>query len=81
MSGIENSIADNLSVYPNPTTGIVTINAHEGQMKVLNIQGKVVAEITLNTSNSVNISSEPAELCILNVMIDGSVYYYKVVKK
>ncbi|MDD3688068.1 MAG: choice-of-anchor J domain-containing protein [Bacteroidales bacterium] len=59
-SGIESNIVSNVSVYPNPTTGIVSVsNVENATIEVINLMGQVVATVNSNTEiNSIDLSNE-----------------------
>jgi len=49
--GINNNVASNITMYPNPSNGIVTIaNAEGASIEVLNVMGQVIASFNANSS-------------------------------
>jgi hypothetical protein len=59
-SNVGNNVASNVSVYPNPTTGIVSVtNVENATIEVINLMGQVVATVDSNTEiNSIDLSNE-----------------------
>ena len=59
-NNVENNVASNVSVYPNPTTGIVSVtNVENATIEVINLMGQVVATVDSNTEiNSIDLSNE-----------------------
>jgi hypothetical protein len=60
LSSVENNVASNVSVYPNPTTGIVSVtNVENATIEVINLMGQVVATVDSNTEiNSIDLSNQ-----------------------
>jgi len=59
-SDVEDDIASQVSIYPNPTDGIININIPESRatVKISNVIGKEVKVLKLNsTENSIDLSS------------------------
>jgi hypothetical protein len=68
-----------LTLYPNPTTGILTIEGAEGTVMVYDIYGRLV--LTVNTNN-LDISQVAAGIYYLRVVDhQGRVYSQKVIKQ
>ncbi len=80
---IENAMLENeVSIYPIPTTGEISIDASENveKVEVYNNIGRLVA--TFNNQREINISDMPAGLYMLRVTLQGdAVVMKKVVKK
>lgn len=80
---IENAMLENeVSIYPTPTTGEISIDASENveKVEVYNNIGRLVA--TFNNQREINISDMPAGLYMLRVTLQGdAVVMKKVVKK
>ncbi len=55
----ENSLANDFNIYPNPTTGVFTIEAKEiiglAEVKVMTLDGKLIYTTTLSSDNRLNI--------------------------
>jgi hypothetical protein len=58
--GLDNEIATTVSVYPNPSSEVVTIesNMTEGSIQIMDLTGKVIANEMINgVSTSFNTSA------------------------
>jgi len=78
------TVLKNLNVYPNPTTGIVNINAKDviSQITVSNLLGQRVLSITNNAATAeVNIASLPAGTYALQAVTAKGTATVKVVKQ
>src|SRR5690606_9826821 len=66
----------NLSIYPNPSSGLFTVeyNYNEPvQMEVFTIQGKLILKNELTEkSNIINLSEQPAGMYFINVSFGNS---------
>jgi len=73
---------NNLSIYPNPSNDIVTIDLNENfNFKIFDLHSK---EVTLQTNidkNSIDISSLNTGIYIVKIFTDKGVYTQKVIKK
>lgn len=77
----ENIIAD-VNVYPNPTSGLVTIDAKNQNIEivdVLDLTGKTVMHIETKL-NTIDITSLPAGTYVLNITTEQGKLSQKVVK-
>jgi len=78
--GISNVDNNNITVYPNPTNGKVTINADDvKRIDVYNINGQLVKSVSEN--NIVDISTLPSGFYTLRVAAIKSSFVCKVIKK
>jgi hypothetical protein len=78
-SGIEvNESSAGVSIYPNPSAGIFTIESNENYViKVLDISGKIIA----NYNNVTNIEIETSGIYLLEFSNSDSSFTRKVVVK
>lgn len=78
VTGVEDAIVDKVeyTVYPNPASDIVYINA-QGNITVYNLAGSIVKQAT---GNSVNVSDLPAGMYLLNITNEGQSHSMKFVK-
>ena len=76
--GLAEQPPNKLTLYPNPTTGILTIEGVEGIVSVYDIYGRLV--LTSNT-NTLDISNAATGIYFVRVLDEqGNVYSQKVVK-
>ena len=77
--------AANLNVYPNPTTGIVTIsgsfNAGDGVCNVYDMMGNLVTSksVNLNTETTLNFSNLTPGMYMLEISDNSNVYRSKII--
>jgi PKD repeat protein len=81
--GIENTNGSNqnlfLSIFPNPTTGIITIKAEEvDSVEVINLQGK---QIYIGKETEIDLSSQPKGIYIIKVTTDKQTVTRKLIKQ
>jgi len=72
-------LTDQLDIYPNPTTGILTIEGVAGTTEVYNIYGELVATTLAST---LDISNAAAGIYFVRVIDDQrKVYVVKILKE
>ena len=80
---INDNLLSQLSLYPNPSSDVITINTPSGveikSTTLYNLLGKVVLENTNN--NEVNLSELPSGVYILNITTDNGSITKKVIRK
>lgn len=78
--GTNNTAAGKLSLFPNPTTGIINVNVAEGvtlnKVEVVNSIGEVVASQNGNTS--INISNQSQGIYLVRLYTNNGVVIQKV---
>jgi hypothetical protein len=81
----ELSIKDKLSIYPNPTNGLLNIESELGEeleLKIFNIQGQLVQEeVLLNANNQIQLQGEKGLYFISITNQKGERANFKVVKQ
>ena len=89
----EYSFVDNLEdikirVFPNPTTSTVSINIenvevlHNGVIQIYNVTGTQLRTQTISALNtSIDLSSYPAGIYLVNITINGKETKWKIVKE
>ena len=74
----------NITIYPNPTTGVVNVNigeAFNGEANILlfDIQGRILLEQKMNTAQTtLNIEGFNKGMYVLNVSVQGKTYVNKL---
>jgi len=77
--GLTDNFRQVISIYPNPTTGVVTITGAEGISRIYDIYGRLV--LTSN-SNTLDISEAATGIYFVRVLDEqGKVYVAKVLKE
>lgn len=72
------------NIYPNPSTDIfhIEIPFESGQIQVMDIHGKLLFELALNTSQTtVNLGQHPAGVYFIKITHDNKVINEKLIKK
>jgi len=79
----EASALNGISVFPNPTSGVVTVIASNGnnRAEVLDITGRVVLSQDLNSNNQIDLSTFASGVYHLRVSGNGAVSMTKIVKQ
>ena len=78
--GLEDHLSQNIKIYPNPTTDIVSINGLDNilKIKVFDLKGQLVKEVE---SDVVNLKETQKGTYIVNFYTDSNVYSHKILKK
>jgi subtilisin-like proprotein convertase family protein len=83
--GIEESANFVSSVYPNPTTGMITVQLHTAvtSMTVTDVTGRIVRQFAEQAANSVSIdlNKEAKGVYFLNVYVNERVQTLRIVKE
>jgi len=90
--GISNIGFVNISIYPNPTYGNVTVNLSElnsetgFEVEVINTTGKTIKRLSINKLDydkefSVDLSNKPQGVYLLKVKTDKDFFIKKIVKR
>ena len=75
----ESTFFKELSIYPNPTTGILTLEGIKGKFEVYNSYGKLI-EVT--KSNTLDLSQAASGIYLLKATDEnGRAYLLKIVKE
>lgn len=75
----ETTEAKTISIYPNPTTDVITVNGYDIKMiQIFDLQGKIILS---GTETTISMVSFPAGIYMLKAQTeDGSIYHAKVIK-
>ncbi len=79
---INTQVVETLTVYPNPTNGILNIGTKEGivkEVRVFNILGKEI--MSAKKQSTIDLSAYTKGFYILNVMTDKGTKSVKIIKK
>ena len=85
-TGISDANAPSINVYPNPTSGQITIESEAVQnnvyVEIHNMEGVTVLSTRLNTPRpTINLNTLPAGIYYLQIESEGNVWIRKVVKE
>ncbi len=73
--------ADYINVYPNPTTGVVTIvNSSKATLTLTNMVGKTIYKSEINGTKELDLSSYDSGVYSLSIQTGISIKFQKVVK-
>ncbi len=78
---VEDALLSAISIYPNPTNGILNIDIPKpnAEARVINIIGNEVMKLKLNsTKNSINLSSLNQGIYIVEITINNQVFRSKI---
>jgi hypothetical protein len=79
LEGIENPLAAQVKLYPNPSTGTLYISGFErATVGVYNTTGKLLAEYVDFEGNKIDISGLPNGVYFINIQTDENVVTKKV---
>ncbi len=85
INSISEANKENIKVFPNPTSDMVTIINQSGENGIYtfySLTGKVLIQGTIdNSSEQVSLNNFPAGIFILKVTTDNSVYTCRIIKR
>ena len=69
------------AVYPNPTTGIITIDGISSTTRVIvtNTQGQIISNISIETAHQLDLSAQPSGLYFVKLMSDQGTKIVKLI--
>jgi len=74
IEGLEDQHADKISIYPNPTSGIVNLaGATNAHVTVYNTTGMIVADYPGLVGQSIDLSAQPNGIYFLKVSTEAFV--------
>lgn len=82
MSVVDVSSANSVSVYPNPTSGILNIQSDQNiqNIQLISVEGKIIRNY--QAQNQINLSELPKGVYVVKVkLVDGKTEVKKIVKK
>ena len=85
--GIENNLEDEISVYPNPTTGIFTINfpfevgEEDVFIQITDVTGKTIyCKDVVSLVSTIDITSQPAGIYLIKIQTENEIIIKKILK-
>jgi len=83
--GINDILNNDISIYPNPTNGILHINNTEGlnisKLELVDIAGKVIYNSQLiNEKSEIDMSNQSNGIYFVRIQTDNQVYIQKIIK-
>ncbi len=77
----EEELNNNIAIYPNPTTGIITIEGNKIKLiEVRDIQGQLISQFVLNTEKfNIDLSEQPKGVYFLTIKTDKGNVIEKVI--
>ncbi len=73
--------ANKPNVYPNPTTGLVTLDASEGIVTIMDSEGRKISETNIGDDKTVNFYNYNPGIYFLILKTNDSIYFYKIIKQ
>lgn len=82
ITGLNDSIESDISIYPNPTTGIVHI-VGEGLMNLnlFDLQGKLLKQFSVKDEGKINLNSFSGKLLIIEAERNGKKRLYRIARE
>jgi hypothetical protein len=81
VAGIDDQEAMNINIYPNPVTSILTIEANAENVRMLDIDGKVISvPVVKGTVTQVDLSKLSAGSYVAEIMLNGVLTRKMIVK-
>ena len=80
ITGIEDILANNISVYPNPANAYINISGiQNSELQLYDVMGKLIYSEHIETDQSrINVADLPAGSYVLHIVIDNEVITKKV---
>jgi hypothetical protein len=83
--GVNEFLNSKFALYPNPTTGIVnlsnTIDATINSVEILDLNGRLINNVKVNSDNQVNISELSKGIYMMKIISDEGTAIKKVIKE
>lgn len=81
LNDVEISSSNSISIYPNPSTGLVNITSIENsEVTIIDITGRIIEAFTLNAFETVNFV-QPAGMYVVQVESNGEISTHKLLIK
>ena len=79
---VEDSFNDLISVYPNPTNGLINLNfTNDVSFDIFSINGKLTKSYTNFKDNQLDLSYLPKGVYFIQFQIDNKIIVKKIIKK
>ncbi len=83
--GVENMKHNSVSIYPNPTNGIINVelsNNNTHQLTISDIMGKILVKRTTDEQNkTINLSNFESGIYIISIQTDKEIFKTKIIKR
>jgi len=82
-AGIDETNVIGLTIYPNPTNGMITIQfeGKEADIAIVDLAGKTVNRVTIQSNETIDMSDLNAGTYFVNVDVNGSISTERVIVK
>jgi len=84
-SGISNSKANQINIYPTPTNGLITIETNDNNYKevqIINSNGQIVKSISGNEDKiTTDLTNNPAGIYFVKIISNTTNQSFKIIKK
>jgi len=75
---LENDFSE-INIYPNPAINYFSFSENVSDVKISDLQGKIILETSTITSNTIDISDLPSGMYFVQFMFDSKIYSKKLV--
>jgi len=78
-TGIDDSFAQSIQIFPNPTSGMVFINGvDDAEISVYDISGKLIINNSVIDGNTIDLSSQSNGIYLIKIRKDGAIATKKI---
>ncbi len=80
-TSIDDVATSSFAVYPNPTTGIITIDGINSTTRVMvtNTQGQIISNISIENTHQLDLSAQPSGLYFVKLVSDQGTKIVKLI--
>jgi PKD repeat protein len=82
MPGDTDHTLTGLSIYPNPTSDYITVftGSEQSEAFIYELKGTLLKHCVVNNQERIDLQDLPSGIYLMKVLINGSIYYGKIVK-